>query len=325
MFYNVLFLVSYAICSPLDISFDVFGPLLGCVACLLCFRLHILTCILNWAGCLVEVGLQFISCFVEGAPRISLSKEKRDKKQGLQGESKWNLAWASHDWDSKITALFLMNSCLGSAFDEEYCKLVLTARLSASPRTLLAVPLASLSKFRLAFSTWLPAFSAFLCASRDALSAASLVSSDFPDTKLLTSCAAPCTLSLAPDAVSVNLSAADCAAPLMLSVTLSSARTTKGERTVCDRLTKLVLAAWLTFKRRPPRLQEAVELSLALVLLCLDTVNTGADPTTTLLDCTAKALTVAMLSSSCDERTTGGNNNCRNYNKYDFRLSSRNV
>ncbi len=88
MLHNVLCLVSDAICSPLDISFDVFGSLLGCVGCLLCFCLQILTCILNRAGCLVEVLLQFISCFVDGAPRISLSKEKRDKKQGLQGESK---------------------------------------------------------------------------------------------------------------------------------------------------------------------------------------------------------------------------------------------
>jgi len=47
MLHNVLCLVSHAIYSPLDISFDVLNSFLGCVACLLCFSFQNLTCILN--------------------------------------------------------------------------------------------------------------------------------------------------------------------------------------------------------------------------------------------------------------------------------------
>jgi hypothetical protein len=141
----------------------------------------------------------------------------------------------------------------------------------------------------------LPNLSAFLWTSPDTLSAASLASSDCPDTKLPTSVAAPWTLSLAAEAVSFTLSAADSDAFFMLSVTLSSARTVRG-RTLGDLITLLVLLAlWLTFKRKPPRVQDVEELSLAALLLLWLDIVAGDDPATTKLTCTAKAFTAAIF------------------------------
>jgi hypothetical protein len=57
----------------------------------------------------------------------------------------------------------------------------------------------------------------------------------------------------------------------------------------------LLLALWLTFKRKPPRVQDVEELSLAALLLLWLDIVAGDDPATTKLTCTAKAFTAAIF------------------------------